>query len=252
MFFVLSKVLLFLLFPFSWIIVLLIWRWRSKNQRTKKRLLVLVISILILFTNPFLYRTIVMLWQPAPIQLTANRKFDAGIVLGGLAGYDKNGQGHFGNNADRFIQIANLYHRNIINKIIVTGGTGNLNQNDLPEAPFLKQELIFNGVHDSDIIIESLSRNTSENAIFSKRISDSTGLKPPFILVTSALHMRRSASVFKKVGFDCIPFPCDYKVTPQKFALEDVIIPNISLLNHWGDLLKEMVGLCVYRLTGKA
>lgn len=252
MFFILSKVLFFLLVPFWWIIILLTWRQFSKNQKIKKRLLVLAIIIIVVFTNPFLYRTSVMFWQPLPAQLSDTQKFDAGIILGGLSGYDKGGIGHFGGNADRFIQTANLYHRGIIKKIIVSGGTGKLSQDEPPEAIFLRQEFIFNGVPDSNIVIENRSRNTSENAIFSKQIIDSLGLKSPFVLITSAEHMRRSVSVFKKVGFDCISFPCDYKVTPQKFSLEDTIIPNVALLSLWSDLLKEMVGLCVYKLTGKA
>jgi uncharacterized SAM-binding protein YcdF (DUF218 family) len=215
-------------------------------------LLVLAIIILVFFSNPFLYRTAMLFWQPYPTQLSATQKFDAGIILGGMAGYDKDEVGHFGGSADRFIQTANLYHRGLIKKIIVSGGTGKLSQDEPPEAPFLRQEFIFNGVHDSDIIIENRSRNTSENAIFSKRISDSLRLKSPFVLITSALHMKRSVSVFKKVGLDCVPFPCDYKVTPQKFSLSDTVIPNVALLSLWSDLLKEMVGLCVYKLTGKA
>lgn len=252
MFFILSKVLFFLLVPFWWIVILLVWRWLSKNPKTKKRLLVLSILILVIFTNPFLYRTAVLLWQPSPVQMSDHQKFDAGVILGGLAGYDKNGVGHFGGSADRFIQTANLYHRGIIKKIIVSGGTGKLGKDELPEAPFLRQELIYNGVHDSDIIVESLSRNTFENAMYSKRISDSLHLRPPFILITSAFHMKRSASVFKKAGFQCIPFPCDYRITPQKFSLEDTVIPNITLLMQWSETLKEIVGLFVYRLTGKA
>jgi uncharacterized SAM-binding protein YcdF (DUF218 family) len=252
MFFILSKVLLFLLAPFWWIIILLVWRLLSKNQRTKKRLLVISIIILVVFTNPFLYRSVVMLWQPQQTTLYANQKFDAGIMLGGLARYDKQQIGHFNINADRFIQTANLYHRGIIKKIIVSGGNGTLSRDEPPEATFLRQELIYNGIPDADIIIENKSRNTSENAIFSKRISDSVGLKPPFVLVTSAMHMRRSVSVFRKEGFNCIPFPCDYKITSQKISLDDTIMPDIALLRIWSDQLKEMVGLCVYRLTGKA
>jgi hypothetical protein len=43
-----------------------------------------------------------------------------------LAGYDKYNQGHFGENADRFIQTANLYHRASSKKIIISGGNGTL------------------------------------------------------------------------------------------------------------------------------
>jgi len=252
MFFILSKILYFLLVPFWWVVILLVWRWLSKNPKLKKRLLVISITILILFTNPFFFQTVSLWWQPSPVELPANTTYEAGIILGGLSGYDKNERGHFGNNADRFIQTANLYHQGIIKKIIVSGGTGKLSQNEPAESFFLRKQFIANGIPDSAIIIESRSRNTYENAIFSKHLTDSLHLRPPFILITSAQHMKRSVSVFKKAKFDCVAFPCDYKVTPQKFNLEDTIIPDISFLNIWGSLIKEMVGLVVYRLTGKA
>jgi uncharacterized SAM-binding protein YcdF (DUF218 family) len=252
MFFILSKILYFLLVPFWWIVILLVWRRLSKNPKLKKRLLVISIAILILFTNPFLFRTVSLWWQPEPVELPAGKTYEAGILLGGLSGYDKNERGHFGPAADRFIQTANLYHKGIIKKIIVSGGTGKLSQNEPAESFFLREQFMANGIPDSAIIIESTSRNTYENAVFSKQITDSLHLQPPFILVTSTQHMKRSASVFKKAKFDCIAFPCDYRVTLQKFDPEDTIIPDISLLKIWGALIKEMVGLGVYRLTGKA
>jgi uncharacterized SAM-binding protein YcdF (DUF218 family) len=252
MFFILSKILFFLLVPFWWIMILFVWRLFSKSVRTKKNLLVAIILFAIVFTNPFLYRWLVMQWQPEPVTITPGKTYEAGILLGGLSGYDKNERGYFGNNSDRFIQAANLYHQGIIKRIIVSGGTGKLSQDEPAESFFLRTQLIANGIPDSAILIESRSKNTYENAVYSKRITDSLHLSPPFVLVTSAWHMTRSASVFKKAGFDCIAFPCDYKVVPLKFAVEDAVLPNISLLNEWSMLIKEVVGLYVYKLTGKA
>ncbi len=186
------------------------------------------------------------------MDLPANKTYEAGILLGGMSGYDKNNRGYFGDNADRFVQAANLYHQGIIKKIIVSGGTGSLSQKEPAESFFLRTQLIANGIPDSAIIIESRSRNTYENAILSKQITDSLHLHAPFILVTSAQHMKRSVSVFKKAKFDCIAFPCDYKATPQKWGFENTVVPDISLLKIWAYLIKEMVGLGVYRLTGKA
>ena len=251
MFFILSKVLFFLLVPFLWVLILLVWMWFTKNQKIKKRLQIITIAILILFTNPFLYQTLSLLWQPEPAQLPSNKTYEAGIILGGLSGYDKNNRAYFSGSADRFIQTANLYHTGIIKRIIVTGGTGSLSQNEPPEATFLHAEFIKNGVPDTAIIIERRSRNTFENAVFTKHITDSLHLQPPFILVTSAQHMRRSVSVFRKAGFSFVPFPCDYKVTPQNISFWD-FVPNISLLSEWPSFLKEIVGLSVYKLTGKA
>jgi len=252
MFFILSKILFFLLVPFWWIVILYIWMRFSKSPRVKKNLSIIIIVIVVLFTNQVVYKTLVSQWQPRPAKLPADKKYDAGIVLGGMAGYDKNGRGYFGDNADRFIQTANLYHQGIIKKIIISGGTGRLMQDEAPEAIFLKHEFIANNVHDSDIIIETRSRNTFENAVFSKEIIDSLHLKPPFILITSAIHMKRSASVFKKTGYDFIAFPCDYKVNPSEFGIDDYIIPDFRLLTNWSFFIKEVVGLYVYKLTGKA
>ncbi len=252
MFFILSKVLYFLIAPFFWIMVLLIWQIISKDRKTKKRLAIIVITIAILFSNHFLYRTLVMAWQPSPIDLPVNSGYSTGILLGGLSGHDKNNRGYFGDNADRFIAAANLYHQGIIKKIIVSGGTGTLSQKEPPEAFFLKTQLIANGIHEADILIESRSRNTYENGIYSRQIIDSLQLKAPYVLITSALHMRRSASVFKKAGINCIAYPCDYKVILRKFDISDDIVPKIKVLNDWTYFIKEMIGYTVYKLTGKA
>ena len=252
MFFVLSKLLLIFLVPFWWIIILLVWMALSRSTITKKRLRIIVVILLVVFTNPFLYHSAVMAWQTPPVTIAPGKTYEAGIVLGGLSGYDKNGRGYFGASADRFIQVANLYHRQIIKKIIVSGGTGSLLQDGPAEAFFLHEQLKDNGIPDSAIILETSSRNTYENAVFTKKMIDSLRIRPPYLLVTSATHMPRSQKVFLKAGYDFISLPCDYKVVPDNFSLDGRLLPNISLLNGWAELIKEIVGLTAYRLTGKA
>ena len=252
MFFILSKVLYFLIVPFVWVMILLLLSWILKNPRIKKRLRIAALVISIVFTNPFLHRALVMAWQPKPVNLPAGKSYSAGILLGGLSGYDKNNNGYFGNNADRFIATANLYHRGIIQKIIVSGGTGSLGQDEPAEAFFLKAQLIENGIRDADILIESRSRNTYENGIYSKKILDSLHLAPPFILVTSALHMPRSLSVFARAGVNVIGYPCDYKVVETEVSFFDFLIPNLNVMNEWSFFIKEIIGYWVYRFTGKA
>lgn len=252
MFFILSKILFFLLIPFWWMVILLLVRAVIRNTKWKKILGVTAILIGILFTNPYLYRAANLAWQPAPVDLPVNKTYEAGILLGGLAGYDKNDRGYFGSSADRFIQSANLYHQGIIKKIIVSGGTGTIRQKEPAEAIYLRSQLIANGVKPEDIIMENRSRNTYENAIYSKLLTDSLHLQHPFVLITSAQHMKRSIHVFNKAAFKTIPFPCDYKSIPVRETFENTLLPEISLLNDWSYLIKEIVGLYVYRLTGKA
>lgn len=252
MFFILSKLLVFLIMPFWWIIALFVWMRFSKKPATKKRLGITAVCFTVLFTNPYLFRSLVFLWQPSPVDLPANQSYSAGILLGGMSGYDEKNRGYFGDNADRFIAAANLYHTGRIKKIIVSGGSGRLFQNEPAESFFLETQLIANGVKKSDIILESRSKNTYENGIYSRQIIDSFRLQPPFVLITSAIHMPRSASVFTKAGIRILPYPCDYKVIPERWDAGNYIIPSISTLYNWNFFIKEIVGYYVYTLTGKA
>lgn len=251
MFFILSKIFSFLLAPISWILILLIWMIISKSKPTKKRLSVIIICIAILFSNYFLYRKFVLAWQSKPVTLSKGSHYSAGILLGGFAAFDIDKRGFFTQESDRFIQTEKLYHLGFIQKIVMTGGSGSLINNELKEADFIKGELIASGIAAEDIIIENNSRNTYENAIFSKRILDSLHLQGPYVLITSATHMPRSVRVFKKAGLNVVAFPCNYTVINSHISWEEFVIPDLKLLNDWSIIIHEIIGLKIYQLTGK-
>ena len=253
MFFVLSKVLHFLITPFYWILILSIFYLFTKSAIIKKKIKIAILFIAIIFTNPFIYDTLVRKYQPLLTKLDSTEHYSVGILLGGFSMFDRYDQGYFGNNADRFIQAANLYHSGNIKKILMTGGVGRLFQKEPTEASFAFGELIRNGVKKEDIIFEDRSRNTIENAIFSRALLDSMKEQQPYLLITSALHMPRSLKVFQKAGYqNIISYPCDYKVIDTKLSLDEIIVPNIKLLNDWQYFLHELVGTIAYKLTGKA
>lgn len=252
MFFIISKILSFLLAPISWILILLIWMIFSKSKKIKKRLSVITIFVIILFSNNFLYRKLVLSWQAKPITLTKENHYSAGILLGGFAGFDIDKKGYFSESADRFIQAEKLYHQGFIEKIIMTGGSAALLNTEPKEANFVKDELIASGVAANDIVIENNSRNTFENAAFSKKILDSLQLKAPYLLITSAIHIPRATLVFKKAGLSVMPFPSDFRVINAIYSWDEYIIPNLKLLTDWSFILKEMIGIQVYKIMGKA
>ena len=68
------------------------------------------------------------------------------------------------------------------------------------------------GVDEKDIIVETRSINTTQNAKFSVEIMNERGLHRP-LLVTSAFHMRRAVLNFEQQGVEVIPYPTDYMVT---------------------------------------
>jgi uncharacterized SAM-binding protein YcdF (DUF218 family) len=250
MFFILSKLLLFSLSPFNWmIIILLIAIFFTKKAQQKKRLYATVIILFFVFSNKFLFNRIMMQWQPAPV--TLHLSYSAGIVLGGFTSFDKYGGGFFGGSADRFIQTERLYRQHTIQKIIISGGTGTLDQSRPREASFVRNEFIKQGVPAEDIFYEDRSRNTGENAIESKKLLDSLHINGPIVLITSAVHMRRSEHIFKSTGIDAVEFPCDYNETDLKFTPEEYFMPDLETLVHWQRLLKEVVGLVVFDITKK-
>jgi len=250
MFFTLSKIFVVFIDPAAWLIIIVILAAFFKKGKWKKRATILAVALFIFFTNGVILNLIINAWQPSP--KTLSKKYSAGVILGGFTAFDKKGIGHFNGASDRLITAVTLYHLGHIGKIIVAGGDGTIDQDKPKEADFAKNVLIQNGVKEADVFAESYSRNTFENAMFSKRILDSLHLQPPYVLVTSALHMPRAASVFKKAGLDVDIYPCAYETLNVKFSFFDYVVPSIDTLIQWRSFIKEIVGYWIYKITGKS
>lgn len=185
--------------------------------------------------------------------MAKGEQYSAGILLGGLSGYDETyKQGFFNASSDRFIQTLRLYKQGHIRKIIVTGGNAIFNKDDFREADFLVENLIESGVPREDILTERAAKNTIENSRFTHRITDSLQLRKPYVLITSAFHMPRALTIFKKEGMEVRPFPCAYLVLPsdKKFNWLS-LIPSANAFNLWQTYLKEQAGNLFIKLGKK-
>lgn len=250
LFYLLSKFVGFFLAPAHWILLLIIAAFFIRRQPTKRYLLVAAFIIFIVFSNKALFNEAIISWQPSPKELTDSAGYSAAILLGGMSQADKNGRGFFTEASDRFIQAVQLYHRGVVKKVLITGAS--YSAEDADEADYLLPELVEAGVPAEDILVESNAKNTFENALFSKRILDSIGLRPPHIVVTSALHVPRSERVFQNAGMKVIMYPANYLAVDKPPKAADLLLPDINVLNNWRYLLKEVVGLLAYKITGKA
>ena len=76
--------------------------------------------------------------------------------------------------------------------------------------------------------------------------------KKRFLLITSALHMKRAAACFKKQGLKFDVFTTDhYTMKQQKGEFTpDALLPSINSFVVWEAYLKEAVGYRVYSLQG--
>jgi uncharacterized SAM-binding protein YcdF (DUF218 family) len=246
----LSKIAYLFIAPENWIMVLVLMIFLSRTGTVKKRLTLLVLALVFLFGNPFLYRTLVKAWQPKPVTLAAGVSYEAGIVLGGAVSFDRYDQGYFNSASDRFIEACILYKTGRVKKIIISGGSNAEGQPK--DADYQYRKMLELGIPAVDIIVENSSRSTFENASFTKKKIDSMHLKPPFVLVTSAMHIPRAKSAFTKAGLAVIPFPCDYHVIDSRPGFLDFIIPNPGTILNWSLLLKEVIGMAGYKLFGRA
>ena len=251
---ILSKIVSVFLNPLLWVVVVLIWAVFTRNEKRKKICCIAGIIMLLFFSNGFILNKLILAYQPKRYELRNNETFSAGILLGGFAGMNKRDhQTYYSDHADRFIQAAELYKTGHIRKIIIAAGDASiLDKNDVREADFAQQQLINLGIPAADIFADRNSRNTAENAANAKAIIDSMHFSPPYLLITSALHMPRAQRTFEKAGLQIQAFPCAFQVTPmEKYAFADYFIPSAGTIKTWSFFLREILGLIVYKVTGR-
>ena len=112
--------------------------------------------------------------------------------------------------ADRVIEAAALARRYPKARIIYSGGSANLIAADAREADYAAAIFERLGIAKERLIMERRSRNTQENAEFSKALAaPKSGER--WLLVTSAFHMPRSVGMFRKAGFAVEPYPVDWR-----------------------------------------
>jgi uncharacterized SAM-binding protein YcdF (DUF218 family) len=92
-----------------------------------------------------------------------------------------------------------------------------------------------------DIVLETASRNTFENAKYSAQILKAKG-HDHVILVSSGLHLRRALQYFAHFGISATPLRSDYLSVP------DELLPNELDMMFTAQALHEFRGLLLYRV----
>lgn len=249
MFFVLSKILAFLTKPSTWILIVLCLA--LFNKRPRRKFLLLGLLMFFIFTNGFIHYEISRLWEIPPIGYeNLEKKYDVAVVLGGISDFDGNyNMLEFNESSDRIMHAIKLYKQGFVKKILLSGGTGTMIGLDIREAPNLKKYLTEIGINEEDIILEKNSRNTKENASYSAVILNNEFKNGNFLLVTSAIHMRRSLLCFEKQGIKITPFSTDFSMSERKLYFDHLFLPEAKILNRWEDLVHEWIEFIVYRIT---
>ena len=245
MFYIASKLLAFLTQPIMWIFILLIGSLMFKTKRRK--ILIISISLFYFFSNSFIADEASRIWEVN--RFIPSLTYDVGIVLGGIADYDKITKTHnFNKNADRLMDAEQLYHKGIIKKIMLSGGNGLLFNDGYIESEAIRDYLLANKIPINDIIIENTSRNTIENAMNSAEILKEKYTKGTFLLITSANHMKRAQLCFNKANLEVTAFPTDCTTSYRSTDYDYLLFPRLEALERWQDLIHEWIGYIIYKI----
>lgn len=251
--FITGKLLIILLNPLLWIVCIFLYARFTRKEPNKKRAYLTGIALLLFFSNPLVIDKLTIAYQAKRYSLEKNETYSAGILLGGFVGLNKaDNQVYFGENSDRFIQASQLYATGHIKKIIIAAGSGEVFTNTpFREADYVFEQLTNLCISREDVFADRDSRNTFENALNAKRIIDSLHLPPPYLLITSAIHIPRAVATFEKAGLTVKPFPAAFYIKPDKGFKHDYFIPSPKALENWNTLIKEVVGNILYRILGR-
>jgi uncharacterized SAM-binding protein YcdF (DUF218 family) len=246
MFFFFSKVLFFIICPLNWVLALLISAIIVKKIRLKQRFLVAASALLLFFSTPYILQLFVSAWDTPTAPLKPG-VYSCAIVLGGFVSEDAKKNVFFNSSSDRFLQAVRLFNTGKVSHILISGGNGTLNPDSFREANWVKAQLQQFKVPDSCILIENQSRNTIENAAFSKVVLQNSHLQPPYLLITSSFHMRRSLGIFKNENIDVVPYTTNRLVGRPDFSIIQ-FFPDAEVFSKWVFYIKEVVGVMVNKL----
>ncbi|WKN44063.1 YdcF family protein [Tunicatimonas pelagia] len=249
MFFLLSKTLYFLVMPVT--LVMLAFVLCIFWKRHRKLFFAVGFSLLLLFTNTFLSNLLLLVWETPPEPIASLPQYPVGVVLGGIT-IDKEprDRSHVTGDADRILHAIQLYRAGKIEKILLSGGSGKILVDSIPEAISLKRILRNAQVPEEDILVEADSRNTRENALNSQNVLRENSITSKVLLITSAYHMRRAKACFDKADVPTDVFSVSMRSKDPQFTPDWLIIPNSRAIGNFEVVIREMVGTIAYWAAG--
>ncbi len=224
----------------------------SRFRRGGRRMLVILSFLIIMIVvMPFGRWTVALLENRFETRHELTQDTVGIILLGGS--FDRpttlaRGVTSYNIAAGRFIAFTELARIYPDKRLLFTGG-GRPMPNTVNEASLAKNVWQNLGFDVERVIFESDSRSTVENATLSYEL-----IQPEkherWALVTSAAHLPRAVGLFRKAGWNIVPYPVDYHTDGR---MEWTI--NFSMCNGfqaWRVAMREFAGLILNYWTGKS
>ncbi len=254
----LYSLLLTCLTPTTPVILLLVAAIMVRRRVGLARLLVAgALLILLVCANGFVVGGLIVSLESATPSLSPSATADAIVVLSGgtLPQILPRTTIEVNDAGDRVLYGATLFRQHRAPRVVVTGDVGTGGIAFRPESDEMAELLESLGVPGPAIVTERQAQNTHEHAV---------NLCPTFaqlgihrvLLVTSALHMRRSVGVFRHScpSVDYVPAPTDFRgiygLPEPRYRAVSRLIPTPRALLDFSDVTHEYVGILYYHLRG--
>jgi uncharacterized SAM-binding protein YcdF (DUF218 family) len=255
MFFVLSKTVGFLLLPSNFLlfialagVVVLATRWKRAGLRMVIGAVVVLAMAGLLPIGTFLIHGLESRFP----KWDASSGAPNGIIVLRNAISPKLssafGEPVFGGSGSRMLAMAKLARAYPNARIVYSGGDASLFGSGIRETDFVYPVLESLGIARERVQLETQSRNTAENAAFTKLM-----MKPKpgerWLLVTSARHMPRAIGCFRKADFHVEAYPVGWRAAG---ALDSQWERGVADgLERLDAAAYEWIGLLAYRLSGR-
>jgi uncharacterized SAM-binding protein YcdF (DUF218 family) len=257
MFFVLSKIFGFFAIPSNVVVALGLLGAVAMFTRFARVGVQFVIASLfalaVLGLSPVGNALIIPLEQRFPVWDPGRGAPDGLVILGGAITPDVSGARNrvaLNEAAERLTEAIELARKYPQVRIVFSGGIGSLFETGPNEAEVALRLFDKFGIPRERVISEDRSRNTVENAEFSKALA-----KPQagerWLLVTSAYHMPRAIGVFRKAGFAVEAFPVDFRTRGTEDYLRAFSTVGDGL-RRTDTAVREWVGMLIYWITGRS
>ncbi|MFK5977579.1 MAG: YdcF family protein [Rhizobiaceae bacterium] len=256
MFFYASKILGAMLQPSVMVITLILLGLILSVTRFKKlsraALVFSVFCLLMISFSPLGFWLLVPLEERISKTSLPNKVHGIIILGGGFDGMVSTTRNisELNRASDRFVEGVILAKKFPNAKILYSGGAATIFTKNKAGAVIAEPMFINLGIDKSRLILESKSRNTYENALYSLK-SIKPKLSENWLLITSAFHMPRSLGIYRKAGWtNIIPWPVDYRTRGPIDYYRFSAFPN-QTISRTDIAAREWIGLLAYWITGK-
>ena len=144
----------------------------------------------------------------------------------------------------RLVEGIRIHNKLQKSKLILSGGDV---FDPMSDAGLMAEVALELGVGDENLVLESVSKDTKDQAMFIRKIVNGDR----FVLISTAFHMPRSMALFQKLGMQPIPAPTDHCVKKRQGISPDMFFPDADNLYKVQKAFHEYLGLVWAKLRGQ-